>query len=239
MTTCAFRLRRRLIPFIVCLTACSGWAPDDDQAPTTPVTTPVTTVAAVAESQPSAQLSRQAAIESLTGGRTRAVWIRDLGDGTDILGFGDQVLVMGFDTGDGQGERAIVDTAGTYAKPLITPRGDRVVYTNRHENSVRVVNWNGEHDRRLLDGFPLAVWVDPDTAVEWVYVGSDTRGTDPESYGEVRRHQIDHPEIAELVWNKRAVSGDSFQLSRDGRLAGALAGCRRARASERRVAAAR
>ena len=68
------------------------------------------------------------AVEALTGGWTRAVWIRDLGDGTDILGFGDQVLVMGFDTGDDLGERALVDTPGTYAKPLITPRGDRRVH---------------------------------------------------------------------------------------------------------------
>ena len=98
-----------------------------------------------------------------------------------------------------------------------------MVYTNRRDNSVRVVDWGGEHDHRLLDGFPLAVWIDPDTGVEWVYVGTDAQSTDPESYGEIHRHQIDHPGIAELVWNRRSVSGDSFQLSRDGRLAGALA----------------
>ena len=216
----ASRFRRQLIPFIVCLTACSGKISDIDRPQTTPITTPVT---AVAEPRPSARPSRQDAVEALTGGRTRAVWIRDLGDGTDILGFGDQVLVMGFDTGDDLGERDLIGTPGTYAKPLITPRGDRVVYMNRRENSVRVVDWSGEHDRRLIEGFPLAVWIDRDTGVEWVYVGTDAQGTDPESYGEVRRHPIDHPEVAELVWNKRAVSGDGFQLSRDGRLAGALA----------------
>ena len=214
---------------LVCLAACSGAATEVDPAPTTPVTevnraptTPVTAVAAPSPS-PAAPLSRPDAVAALTGGRTRAVWIRDLGDGTDILGFGDQVLLMGFDSGDEDGERAIVDTPGTYAKPLITPRGDRVVYTNRRDNSVRLVDWSGEHDRRLLDGFPLAVWVAPDTGIEWVYVGTDPKGTQPESYGAVHRHQLDQPEIAELVWNKRAVSGDSFQLSRDGRLAGALA----------------
>ena len=171
----------------------------------------------------SASQNRRDAIETLTGGRTRAVWIRDLGDGTDILGFGDQVLLMGFDTGDDQGEHAILDTPGTYAKPLITPRGDRVVYTDRRESAVRVVNWNGERDQRLVDGFPLAVWIDPNTGVEWVYVGSDERDTAPTSFGEIHRHQIDQPEISELVWNRRAVSGDSFQVSRDGRLAGAMA----------------
>ena len=203
-----------------CLAACSSAAPEVDQAFIEPDTTPVV---AVATARPADQLSRSAAVEVLTGGRTRVVWIRDLGDGTDILGFGDQVLLMGFDTGDDRGERAIIDLPGTYAKPLITPRGDRVVYADRRERSVRVVDWSGTHDRRLLDGFPLAVWIGPDTGTEWVYVGTDPKGTDPESYGAVHRHQLDRPEIAELVWNKRAVSGDSFQLSRDGRLAGALA----------------
>ena len=220
MTTREFRRRRQVIPFILCLAACSGKTPDVERTLIAPV---AIRVAAVAEPRPSTQVSQQHTVESLTGGRTRAVWIRDLGDGTDILGFGAKVLVMGFDTGDDRGERAIVATPGTYAKPLITPRGDRVVYTNRRENSVRVVEWSGERDQRLLDGFPLAVWIDPDTGVEWVYVGTDAQGTAPESYGEVHRHPIDHPEIDELVWNKRAVSGDSFQLSRDGRLAGALA----------------
>ena len=216
MTPYPFPLRRRLIPFIVCLTACSGPAPDADQVPTTSLTTRGT-------SRPFVPPSRQDAIEALTGGRTRAVWIRDLGDGTDVLGYGDRLVVMGFDTGDSLGERALVAIPGTYAKPLITPRGDRVVYTNRPEDSVRVVDWNGEHDRRLVDGFPLTVWIDPGTSVEWVYVGTDPQGgTGPESYAEIHRHQIDHPEIVELVWNKSAVSGDNFQLSRDGRLAGAL-----------------
>ena len=164
MTTSALQRGRQFIPFIACLTACSGSVPDVDQAQTTPV---APRVAIVAEPRPSAQLNQQDAIEALTGGRTRAVWIRDLGDGTDILGFGDQVLVMGFDTGDDLGERAIVDSPGTYAKPLITPRGDRVVYTNRRENSVRVVDWSGEHARRVIAGFPLAVWIDPDTGL-WV-----------------------------------------------------------------------
>jgi hypothetical protein len=216
MTTCALRS----IPVLLCLTACSGALPADERAPDAAV---APQRASSAPPVASPQDHRRDAILALTGGRTRAAWIRDLGDGTDILGFGDQVLLMGFDSGDDRGERAIIDTPGSYAKPLITPRGDRVVYTNRRENSVRVVDWSGEHDRRLLDGFPLAVWIGPDSGVEWVYVGTDTQGTDPESYGEIHRHQIDHPEIAELVWNRRAVSGDSFQLSRDGRLAGALA----------------
>jgi hypothetical protein len=219
MATPVFALRH-LIPLIACLTACTGSTPVEREATAAAAQPQTVAEAPVSQTRP---LQRGAAVEALTGGRTRAVWIRDLGDGTDILGFGAQVVVMGFDTGDDRGEHDIVETPGSYAKPLMSPRGERVVYANRGDNGAYVVDWTGRNVRRLVDGFPLAVWIDPGTAVEWVYVGTDARGTDPESYGAVHRHQIDAPEVTELVWNKRAVSGDSFQLSRDGRLAGALA----------------
>lgn len=222
MTKPLSRLRPSLLALALALPTCGGPAPGDrdDTADSLSTRHRGSVVAAVTQRAPP---GRQQAVAAFTGGLTRAVWIRDLGDGTDILGFGDHVVVMGFDTGDDRGERAIVETRGTYAKPLITPRGDRVVYTDRRDNSIRVVDWSGRQDVRLVEGFPLAVWIDPESGVEWVYVGTDPRGTDPESYAEVHRHQIDQPLQRELVWNKRAVSGDGFQLSRDGRLAGALA----------------
>lgn len=197
------------------LSACGGPAPAAPVGPRSAAPVPVST--------PPPAPTRAATLEAFTGGRTRAVWIRDLGDGTDILGFGDAVVVMGLDSDDGLGERPIVEPPGTYAKPLLTPRGDRVVYSDRRDDSVRLVAWDGGPSERLTDGFPLATWADPVTDIEWVYVGTDARGTDPESYGTIHRHQIDRPTEHELVWDKRAVSGDSFQLSRDGRLAGALA----------------
>ena len=211
---------RWLMPCIICLTACSGPSPVEHEARTLPLTRPV---AALEEPPAPVRPHRSDAIEALTGGQTRAVWIRDLGDGTDYMGVGDQLLLVGFDTRGDQEERILVAAPGPFAKPLITPRGDRVVYVNRHQNSVRVVDWDGGNDHWLVSGFLLAVWIDPNTGIEWVYVGTDEKGTRVESYGEVHRHQIDSPETAELVWNKSAVSGDGFHVSRDGRLAGALA----------------
>ncbi|HCE01844.1 MAG TPA: hypothetical protein DEQ98_01275, partial [Acidobacteria bacterium] len=101
------------------LSACSGTAP---AAPARPQS-----AAPVSVSNTPPAPTRAATLEAFTGGRTRAVWIRDLGDGTDILGFGDAVVVMGLDSDDGLGERPIVERPGTYAKPLFTPRGDRVI----------------------------------------------------------------------------------------------------------------
>ncbi len=160
-------------------------------------------------------------IQSLTGARTRVVWAQDLGDGTDIGTKGKQLRLMGYDSHDGNGERAIVDTPGNYAKPLLTPRGDRVVVSNRGRNRVLLVNWDGSRVQRLGRGFALATWIDPKTEVEWIYVGTDEK-KDPVTYGVVTRHQIDHWEVSELVWDRRRVSGDTFQVSDDGRLAGGL-----------------
>ena len=58
----------------------------------------------------------------------RIVWVQDMGDGRDVFAQGGNLRLMGLDTGDGQGERVILGTVGNYAKPLITPLGDRVVY---------------------------------------------------------------------------------------------------------------
>ena len=173
--------------------------------------------------QPASAAVAPDGVAAVTGGHTRAVWIQDQGDGTDILGFGNQVTIVGFDSDDGQGERAIVAAAGTFAKPLFTRNGDRIIYADRTNDAVRVVGFDGTDDRRVTTGFPLATWIDPEIGIEWVYVGTAPQGTDPESYGQVHRHQIDQPDQTELVWDRRSVSGDSFQVSRDGRLAGALA----------------
>ena len=163
------------------------------------------------------------AVESLTGGRMKAVWVQDLGDGTDVFGVGAQLVLMGFDTGDDLGERVILGTPGSYAKPLITPSGDRIIYGDRLEGTVKVVDWTGNNVRPLADGFPLAVWANPDDATEWVYVGSDPDTSEPDSHRQVHRHRIDRPEDAELVWEGRPITSDGFQVSGDGRVAAALA----------------
>ncbi len=179
--------------------------------------------AVAAEPQAHESVEPAAAVESVTGGRTKAVWIQDVGDGSDTFGVGGQLVLMGFDTGDARGERAILDIPASYAKPLITPSGTRVIYGDRAEGTVMVVDWTGNNMRHLADGFPLAVWENPDDATEWVYIGSDPDAGEEPSYRRIRRHRIDHPEDVELVWDQRPVNSDGFQVSRDGRMAAALA----------------
>ncbi len=161
-------------------------------------------------------------LRSLTGARTRVVWTQDIADGTDILSAGDRLVLMGYDTDDGLGERPILATPANYAKPMITPSGNRVVFSDHQQKSAFVLNWDGSGLRRLADGFALAAWIDPETKIEWVYMGTDEAPTRAPSYRNVTRYQIDRPDVKELVWDKKPVNPNSFQLSADGRLAGGL-----------------
>ena len=154
--------------------------------------------------------------------RMRIVWVQDMGDGRDVFAQGGNLRLMGLDTGDGQGERVILGTVGNYAKPLITPRGDRVVYTDRSRKKIYVVNWDGTGLRELFGGVGLALWRDPRDGREWIYYGSEEGKNGEEHCPAVYRTLLDSPGAGELIWNRTRVSVNSFQLSADGRMAGGL-----------------
>lgn len=119
-----------------------------------------------------------AEVHALTGAHTRVVWVQ--GDGTDPYAMGDRLVLMGLDTDDGRGERVILDQRGSYVKPLLTPRGDRVLFSTHPmlgDPAVHIVHFDGSGRRRLEAGFALAVWADPADGGEWVYIGTDTAST--------------------------------------------------------------
>ena len=152
--------------------------------------------------------------------RTRVVWIQEMGDGGADIDWSENVRLMGLDTEDGQGERVILGTLKNYAKPLITPRGNRVIYSDRIRKKIYVVNWDGSGLRELFGGFGLAVWSDPRDGREWIYYGSEEMRDGGAHCPAVYRALLDNPGAGELVWNKTPVSVDSFQVSADGRMAG-------------------
>ena len=170
---------------------------------------------------PSSSSTRQGAPEPATP-RLRVAWTRDLGGGADFFSLGDQLVLMGYDSRDCLGERVVLDEPAGYAKPLITPDGASIVFTIRRQQAVYAVDWDGTRLRRIADGFGLDVWADPGDGTQWVYVGVDEAPTDPPTYPAVRRHRLDDPTIAEVVWDAHPVTADSFQLSADGRSASAL-----------------
>ncbi len=157
---------------------------------------------------------------ALTGAHTRAVWVQH--DGSDPFAQGTGLVVMGYDTDDGRGERALVGQPGNYAKPLFTSDGQRVVYSTVREGEdgeVFVVNFDGTGARSLGAGFGLHVRPDADGGGDWLYIGTAHRDF---HYGVVSRTRLDAPGQREVVWDKTRVNRDTFQVSRDGTLAGGL-----------------
>ena len=68
---------------------------------------------------------------------------------------------MGLDSDDGKGERAILAERGNYVKPLLTPRGDRIVFSThprQGDSSVFIVGFDGTGLRRFDRGVALGVW---------------------------------------------------------------------------------
>jgi len=159
-----------------------------------------------------------------TGSRTRAVWLQDMGDGSDFEAQADQLRLMGFDSEDERGEFVLLGDIENYARPLITRRGDRVVFSSRRAGRVYIVNWDGRERRELTHGLGIAVWIDPGSAEEWVYVARPGPDTDASGWpmGSIWRYPIDRVAEGELVWNLTHVDVDNFQVSADGSRAGGL-----------------
>jgi hypothetical protein len=166
--------------------------------------------------------SSYAQIEAMTNSHTRVIWVRDIKEGTDPFAQGTDLVLMGFDSRDGRGERAILESPANYSKPFITPRGDRIVYTDRSREAVMIVNWDGTNQTMVVPGVAMAVWIDPSSGHEWLYVGTERTQDRVPSYHRIDRLRLDDWTVRELVWDQTPVSEDNFQLSVDGRFASGL-----------------
>jgi len=161
-----------------------------------------------------------AELRTFTGTATKVVWVQS--DGSDPYARGDNLVLLGISTDDDKGERVILGKRQSYVKPLLTPRGDRILFSTRPQGDgaeVFLVKWDGSGLTRLAKGFALAVWENPSDGSEWVYVGTDNKEG---NFATVSRFPIDDPSKTELVWNQTVVSWDTFQVSADGRLAAGL-----------------
>ncbi|HOW96875.1 MAG TPA: hypothetical protein P5567_06940 [Kiritimatiellia bacterium] len=156
-----------------------------------------------------------ARVRAFTGARTRAVWCRQAeGAGEDVFARGRQLQVWGYDSGDGLGERVILGAVTNYHRPMITPKGDRIVFNNLRDRLISVVRWDGSGLRTLTNGTAADVWLDPATGVEWVYMM--VREIEEFHSGPVIRFQLDNPAVSEVVLDRQDVTWDNFQLSADG-----------------------
>ncbi len=161
-------------------------------------------------------------LAKLTGQHTRVVWVQDRSKASgDTFAGGKHLVLMGLDSKDGKGARAILPGTRSAAKPLLTPDGQRVVYTDRHASQVRVVNFDGRNDRKVTDGQLADVWADPKTSKVWVIYQDARKGRVDKKFP-IRRCLLDDPSADDLLWDRTAVSIDNFQLSADGTRAAGL-----------------
>ena len=102
-------------------------------------------------------------VEKFTGGHTRVVWVTDA-QNKDSFAERNELQLVGYDSRDGKGERIICAERANYYRPLITPDGQRIVFSNRQTRKIYVVKWDGSHPRLLKEpGCATEVWRDPRT----------------------------------------------------------------------------
>jgi len=169
-------------------------------------------------------------IEAATGAQTKVVWMRYTKTSTsDVYGNFEQFELWGIDTSDNLGARKIVEGKGNYSRPLITPNGKSIVFTDKHtardgankvfQPEIFRVNWDGGNLERLGEGYAVDLWRDPETKIQWVYT-ADLGPTDQSNLyaNKLERFQLIDPMDRELVFDAtKKVSPDNVQLSRDGR----------------------
>lgn len=179
--------------------------------------------------------SRQ--IEEFAGGHAKLVWAKNVvGSGSDTFANEEKLELWGIDTRDHLGVRPILAEPSNYARPLITPSGNDIVFTHKgtyqkdgarkplyFKPTVFRVSWDGSHLEKLAEGYAVDVWRDPHTSVEWVYVAD----LEPTEYAsmfskKLERFKLLDPGERELVWDQGEISLENFQLSRDGTRASCL-----------------
>ena len=156
-------------------------------------------------------------LRTFAQGPVRLAWARTEVE-EDFYMAGSEGILLGFDTEDGKGERVILGNAGSYARPILTPDGQQVVYTDQQREKCFAVRFDGSDLREIAGGYASDVWQDPRTSRTWVYVRTGWR----ETKSTMVRYDLSDPKVHEEVWTKSATGQPQiayFQLSGDGAVA--------------------
>lgn len=162
-------------------------------------------------------------LREFAGGPARVVWCQQVDEGSgDAMARTDSFRLMGYDSEDGLGERPLLDAVRNYHKPLLSPDGATIVFSDWGQRRFYALDWSGANLREAGPGMAVDVWRDPQSGRTWIYAITREyywerfRGTD------LRRFALDDLSVSEPVWDATVVSADNFQLSEDGRYAGGV-----------------
>lgn len=183
------------------------------------------------------QSPRFAAIEALTGARTRVVWLHDTADNTDYLARGTHLQLMGLDTSEGRQARVILPAGQNMAKPMFTVDGQSILFSDRHAGTMHLVDWEGMAVQDLGEGFALHTWRDPKSDIDYLYYAKPfvDDGKILPTHQAIYRRPLSRVPLNpgnvmrwlrgrlsdQLIWDQTQISEDSYQLSADGRFASA------------------
>ena len=177
-----------------------------------------------------ASVERGKELENFTGSHTRAVWVQQQKSGQiDKHAAGGNLKLLGLDSLDGRGERVLLEKVGSYSRPLFTPDGNRVVFSNKgvkksnagirsYSSKCFVLNFDGSGLKDLGVGYAEALWNDPAGGDIWILasVGFKDDERVVMEGKKLVKFKLDAPEKREVVWNKTPVGADSFRMGRDG-----------------------
>ena len=153
----------------------------------------------------------------LTGGRrVKVVWVQGTSDTNHVSS-----PIKLFDTKVG----TVQELPFTGIQPWLTPDGTRVIAVAGTEMDRKLMMYDTESRKVTTLGtgphsYPLAVWRDPRTKRDWVYVNATDAGGEfkrdwSDGQDKMFRFPIDKPEARELFWD-RTKSSEFFMLSADG-----------------------
>lgn len=161
-------------------------------------------------------------LDKIADGRAvRAVWMQATRHPIDEALDSEHLQLWGVDSKDGKGPRAILPGERNVFLPMFTGDGKRVVFTDRPNQTVCVVGFDGKGLRKLCTGWALEAWTDPKTGREYALVQMGTaRGSSNHQMldNPVYRVDLDNSRAKpELLWDRTPVMFNNFQLSRDGK----------------------
>jgi len=151
------------------------------------------------------------------GGPVRLVWTRTEEE-EDFYVKGPTGRLFGIDSESGEGERVILSELRSYAMPMLTPDGHKVVFTDQGQGKCYEVGFDGTGLRELVDGFATDLWQDPRTGKTWVYVRTGWRNIN----APIVRYDLADLSVQETVWKQAAVGipqASWFTVSGDGQFA--------------------
>ncbi len=142
-------------------------------------------------------------ILALTGGkRVKIVWMRDTSAAANnFFGGANVSQLVRYDTNDDT-EVILNATSDDYTRPLISHDGNQIVYTDRVERLIYVVNWDGSNRRFIKNGFAGTLWYESSTNKQWVYY--EENGDGWSTSGPVRRVNLNNTGEDQIVWNQTA-----------------------------------